>query len=444
MSDRLVTIAVSVLLQDAGEATRSLELMKAVRAISPSGYTVRGIFFSHGSKFDPVVEENEFELYHVEPKMEGKGYLSDLKPTATNFIGDTQLAAELLRGEIGALQACRPDFILHGFWPIAGLARRMVSPAIPGISFLPLPLASSTYAFLMKDTPDQIKPLTHLPVKTRRKIMAAIPKSLILKLPILRQKNLLRAARQCGWSGTPLKNLFDLLRADFTVVNDLAEFYGDVSIPSNYAITGPIYAQSVTIQKHLDPRIESVFQKSSERQINIFCSMGSSAKKELLMEAAKAIASLPENQFHAVILAPSAICPLDEILAVVKDHKNIYVTDQFVPAACVNAMADITLCHGGQGTLQTAMVSESPVIGVAMQPEQQINLDHIVSKGAGIRIPITRWNKKNVLAAMESLVSDSSYQKSAAQLGQTMKQADGGPCAAQAIWRFIEANPAKD
>ncbi|WP_169008982.1 nucleotide disphospho-sugar-binding domain-containing protein [Faecalispora jeddahensis] len=444
MSDRLVTIAVSVLLQDAGEATRSLELMKAVRAISPSGYTMRGIFFSHGSKFDPIIEENGFELYPVEPKMEGRGFLSDLKPTTTNFIGDTQLAAELLRGEIGALQACRPDFILHGFWPIAGLARRMVSPAIPGISFLPLPLASSTYAFLMKDTPDQIKPLTHLPVKTRRKIMAAIPKSLILKLPILRQKNLLRAARQCGWSGTPLKNLFDLLRADFTVVNDLAEFYGDVSIPSNYAITGPIYAQSVTIQKHLDPRIESVFQKSSERQINIFCSMGSSAKKELLMEAAKAIASLPENQFHAVILAPSAICPLDEILAVVKDHKNIYVTDQFVPAACVNAMADITLCHGGQGTLQTAMVSESPVIGVAMQPEQQINLDHIVSKGAGIRIPITRWNKKNVLAAMESLVSDSSYQKSAAQLGQTMKQADGGPCAAQAIWRFIEANPAKD
>ncbi|WP_283608892.1 glycosyltransferase [Faecalispora anaeroviscerum] len=443
MSDRLITIAVSVLLQDAGEATRSLELMKEVRAMTPTGYTVRGIFFTHGSKFDPVVEENGFELYHVAPAMEGQGYLNDLKPTATNFIGDSQLAAELLRGEVSALQACRPDFVLHGFWPIAALARRMVSPAIPGICFVPLPLASPTYAFLMKDIPDQIKPLTFLPLKARRKIMAAIPKSLILKLPILKQPNLLHAASQCGWNGAPLTNLFDLLRADFTIVNDLAEFYTDVSIPANYEITGPVYAQSIIAQKQ-DFQTKSVFEKSNEQQINIFCSMGSSAKKGLLIEAAKAIAALPEQKYHAVILVPNAICPLDDILPIVKDHANIYVTDQFVPAACVNATADVTLCHGGQGTIQTAMVSESPIIGVAMQPEQQINLDHIVSQGAGIRIPITRWNKKNIISALESIVADSSVRKNAARLGKTMRQANGKSCAAQAIWKFIAANHAKD
>jgi hypothetical protein len=48
------TVVVSVALQDAGEATRSLEIMNGVRAIAPSNYTIRVIFFSHGSKFDKI------------------------------------------------------------------------------------------------------------------------------------------------------------------------------------------------------------------------------------------------------------------------------------------------------------------------------------------------------------------------------------------------------
>lgn len=72
----LVTIAVSVALQDAGEATRAVELMKAVRDCAPEGNKFRVVFFSHGSKFDPLVTESGFELIRVDPPMEGEGYLS--------------------------------------------------------------------------------------------------------------------------------------------------------------------------------------------------------------------------------------------------------------------------------------------------------------------------------------------------------------------------------
>lgn len=136
ISNKLITIVVSVVLQDAGEATRSLEIMNGLRAITPDGYTLRVIFFSHGSKFDNKVLENGFEVYPVKPDMEGNGYYADFRPSPTNFIGDTQFAEKLLEGEIEALQQCKPDLILYGFWPIASLARRMVRPSIPGICFL--------------------------------------------------------------------------------------------------------------------------------------------------------------------------------------------------------------------------------------------------------------------------------------------------------------------
>ena len=125
--EKRVTIAVSVLLQDAGEATRSLAIMRAVRDAAPEGYRVRGVFFSHGSKFENDVLKSGFELLPVKPALPGEGYLSDLKPGPHDFVGDEHLAAELLKGEIAAMRECRPDFVLHGFWPFAGLARRMAA-----------------------------------------------------------------------------------------------------------------------------------------------------------------------------------------------------------------------------------------------------------------------------------------------------------------------------
>lgn len=136
-----------------------------------------------------------------------------------------------------------------------------------------------------------MKPLTFLPVRLRRKIIKTIPASLILKAPILRQTNLLQAARQCGWKKAPLTNLFDLLKSDLTIVNDFIDYYKGVPLPRDFVITGPLYAQAKN-EHPVNPFIKAVFHKQDKQQINVFCSMGSSARKELLLEAVKAIAAL--------------------------------------------------------------------------------------------------------------------------------------------------------
>lgn len=437
-AEKQITIVISVLLQDAGEATRSLEIMKGIRETAPDGYTIRGVFFSHGSKFDEKILENGFDIQRVTPDLEGKGFRNDLQPSANNFVGDPLLAVELLKGEIAALKTWKPDFILYGFWPFAGLARRMISPAVPGICFLPLPLEPSVYgSHLMTDVPDQIKPLTFLPAGLRRGIVRVIPARLILKAPIMRQTNILNAAAACGWSVGQLANLFDMLKADLTVINDFSDFYNGVPIPKNYIITGPLYAPSKT-SEIVDPEIETVFEKKNKDQVNIFCTMGSSGKKECLLEAVKAISALPETNYHAVILVPEAICPITDVLQIIKDKSNIYATNKFIPITLVNARADITICHGGQGTIQTALVSGSPIVGFAMQPEQQINLDHIVLRGAGIRIPAPRWSKRNIISAIHTVTSDNNYRENAVQLGKMMAKVNGKRETAKTIWEFME------
>lgn len=432
-----ITIAVSVALQDAGEATRSLELMRGIREASPAGSHVRGIFFSHGSRFEKDVLESGFEVFHAAPALPGEGFLSDLKPSANNFVGSPRLAAELLKGELAALRECRPDFVLYGFWPFAGLARRMTEPAIPGICFLPLPLAPSLFGpALIGDIPDQAGPLTFLPVSLRRRIIRAVPPALLRKNPMIRQNNIRNAAAQCGWSGGPVRDLFDMLKADLTVVNDFAGFYRGMEIPEGYVITGPLYAVPKEGEP-LPPEIAEAFRRKTDGQVNLFCSMGSSGRKNLLLEAAKAVAALPPEQFHAVILAPKSVCPMEEVLSLVSGRPGTFVTDRFVPARPVNAMADVAVIHGGQGTVQTAVASGCPFVGVAMQPEQQINLEHAARRGAGIRIPASRWNRRSIAAAVRRVASDPAYRRSAAGLAEEMAAADGRKAAAEAVWRFL-------
>ena len=432
----LVTIAVSVALQDAGEATRAVELMKAVRDGAPGGNKFRVVFFSHGSKFDPLVTESGFELIRVDPPMEGEGYLSDLKPTAVNFVGSRAMGAAMIRGELKALEALKPNFIVHGFWPFVSIARRLANKEIPAIRFLPLPLHPAAFAeHLLTDIPDAVRPLALLPVGLRRRIARAIPAKLIVKLPIYRQTNLRGAAADCGWRGKPLKNLFEMLDSDLTVINDFSGFYKGMRMPEGFKVTGPLYA-APRDGEGIDPAIESLFRREREDQVNIYCSMGSSATPEFLTEAAYALASLP-NRFHALLLAPKAVCPLQDILHIVQGKPNLLATDRFVPALYVSALADITVSHGGQGTVQTALASGTPIVGFAMQPEQQINLDHAVLQGAAIRIPKFRWNRRSIRAAILKVASDPSYRESAARLGRGMASEDGRRNAAVAVWDFI-------
>lgn len=99
-------------------------------------------------------------------------------------------------------------------------------------------------------------------------------------------------------------------------------------------------------------------------------------------------------------------------------------------------MADITLCHGGQGTLQTAIAGVTPIVGVAMQPEQQINLDHIASFGAAIRLPARRWKADCIQNALAEVRSDPRYRANMKTLREMLLSIDGRTDAAKAIWDY--------
>lgn len=428
---RKVRIVISSLFQDAGEATRALELAKGLLHECPPGLYPELIFFSHGGRFDQEFIRDGFSVVPAQPALPGVGFRQDLKTTAFELIGDAVLAAELLRGELDGMRRLEPDFVLHGFWPVAGMAAKLAG--VPEVCYLPLPLEPGAFAhYLLRDLPDFLGPLTLLPPFVRKKIMASVPAAVKLKAPHLRQKNLIQAYRAAGGAEPAPKNLFDMLKADFTVVNDFPIFYQGDPIPTNFAVTGPLFPWGADSEEP-DPAIAEVLNYA-EKGLRVFCTLGSSGGKSFLMEAIRALRLL--DGCAAAILCPPAVCPLDEARVAACGSPNLYLTDRFVPALKVNRMADVVLCHGGQGTLQTAVACGTPVTGFAMQPEQQVNLDHIASFGGGIRLPARQWKAENIRTALARVAGNPEYRYRMARLREILLSSDGRTESAKAVWRY--------
>ncbi|BAL00511.1 hypothetical protein OBV_33120 [Oscillibacter valericigenes Sjm18-20] len=79
-----------------------------------------------------------------------------------------------------------------------------------------------------------------------------------------------------------------------------------------------------------------------------------------------------------------------------------------------------------------------------MQPEQQMNLEHISAFGAGIRIPCKKWNAYKIRKAVLTVLSDNNYTQSARCLMERINSTDGGSECAHIIWETLRNLPKTD
>jgi hypothetical protein len=336
----------------------------------------------------------------------------------------------------------RPDVVLHGMWPFASLAARMLG--LPTVAFLPLPLHRSTVTGgMLVDLPDPAPVLTRLPRPVRRRV-ARLAAPLMARAPIFRQHALGEGARACGWPVVGPLSFFEALRADLTLVTDLPEFHTGHRLPNGFVVTGPVFADDAAAghagSADLEPDIVAAMRRGGHPAVLV--TMGSSGTPQLLTEAIRAL--VPQHpgaggadEWNVVVRAPAAVCPLDQARAAAGGHPGVLVTDRFIPAPAANRLASVVVSHGGQGTVQTALAAGTPVVGVGLQMEQQINLDHVMDAGAGIRIQQQRWRAPVIRRAVQTVLTDPGYRRSAQTLAASIGAMDGAATAADRMWDLL-------
>jgi UDP:flavonoid glycosyltransferase YjiC (YdhE family) len=93
-------------------------------------------------------------------------------------------------------------------------------------------------------------------------------------------------------------------------------------------------------------------------------------------------------------------------------------------------MADLTVIHGGIGTVMTAALAGKPVVGVGMQMEQVANLACLERLGFGIRVRKSHNPSRKVQEAIAKLLNNEAAKSKAAAFAEVVAGWDGPRLAA--------------
>lgn len=268
--------------------------------------------------------------------------------------------------------------LINAYWS-PYVRQRYSVPNIPLTRLLPLPLADALFRL--------IQPLAFA--------AHAVP--------------LNRVRRQYGLPALH----YDLRRiytdADRTLYPDLPELFPAYELPPSHSYLGPVvWSPPVAIPSWWDrlPQHETV----------VYVTLGSSGQGRLLAEMLQALAALPLT----VLAATAGTIRLATMPA------NARV-EEMLPGDAAARRSRLVICNGGSPTSQQALAAGVPLIGIASNLDQFLNMQGIVAAGAGILLRADRFDAEQLRRAVRSMLEEPGPGMAARRLALLCRQYEPGP-----------------
>jgi UDP:flavonoid glycosyltransferase YjiC (YdhE family) len=392
------------------ETSRMVEIAKAIERHPAASQAFDIHFISDGGDFESMIEKHGFTLTRMEPRLTQEKIELIAKVDRGEKFTPAFTDAEMIQrveDEAAVLRRLNPVAVVTGSYPSIPVTCRVLNvPLVWVVQSTWLPDffehgAGMTYRF---------RPA---PVKAVADLLVFAFINFWIRYGFLNTIN--RTARHFGVAG--YGSIFEFWCGDITLVAEPPEFTG-AKLPPNHYFIGPLIPQDeFTLPAELAdiPKDKPV----------IYFAMGSSGTPEIV---AKVIESFAGKPYHV-------IAPVKFQLAQVRGTRvpdNVLVTD-WVPALQVNKMADLTVIHGGIGTVMTAALAGKPVVGVGMQMEQVANLASLERLGFAIRVPKSQDPSAKIQVAIERLLHDDAAKAKATAFARTVAQWDGPRIAAEML-----------
>ncbi|HEY9851906.1 MAG TPA: nucleotide disphospho-sugar-binding domain-containing protein [Leptolyngbyaceae cyanobacterium] len=384
-----------------GDTTRMIEIAKLCQE------EFNLAFYGYGGQFVHLIEEAGFTFYKLKPWLTEEKIEQAMKVERGETFEDLFTFNELterVKNEIAFYKEIQPTAIICHHLPSPLISARAYS--VPLVYVCPFAWTRPFFEANLASWPDIFD--------TRLSFFRCLPKSfrdwftnqLGLRTNIF-TKPFDNAAKAFGTKR--FKKLTDLFEGDYTLVTDIPDLTGVGSLPDKWYYVGPIFAKlKVEIPK-------TILNLPKDKPI-IYFSMGSSGNRVIIKEILESFSQMPYR-----VISPMKL-RLQEMDVKVPD--NVLLVD-WIPAHKVNPLADLAVIHGGQGTVQTACVSGTPIVGIGMQPEQEKNIDFIVQKGAGIRLKKNEFTAKSLQNTIEEILANSQARQKAKEIQEILQAWDG-------------------
>lgn len=108
-----------------------------------------------------------------------------------------------------------------------------------------------------------------------------------------------------------------------------------------------------------------------------------------------------------------------------------------LPSHVVMPRVDVVVCMGGQGTVQCAMASGVPLVGIPLHPEQELNVDLAVRHGMGFAMAPRHADTARLTEAVRRVAHEPAFAAQAQRVQQHYTGVDGAARAADAIRAYL-------
>lgn len=395
------TIIFSPATYNLAETLRALAIAKACRD------RFNCLFISYGGRFEELIKQEGFEVVKLTPHLNNDKirflYQIEWGQRIEHLFSPEEVHLQV-KNEIALLKEIKPSAVMTGFTLSNSISCRVLK--IPLVW-----LTQSTWMVrdIYQNGLGAPADLIDLP------LIRSLPESL-LKRACLTGFDVVsrflvgpydRIAKKYGLN--PFERFEKLWVGDYNLLAEPENFCELSYQPPTYHYIGPIIDS-------LDwPVPDEIAHIPRDKPI-VYFAMGSSGQTRIVHEIIKGF----ESTSYRVI------APVKELLhnTQLKIPENILVTG-WLPAPKVNPLADISLIHGGIGTVMTAAMAGVPIVGIAMQFEQEFNLDCLVRKGFAIRLRRRRATPTKIIEAIDHLLSDEQA-KNKARTYQAQLQGQSG------------------
>jgi len=276
--------------------------------------------------------------------------LREIKPDVV--VGDFRLSLSVSARLAGVPYVA----LINAYWS-PYVRQRYTVPSLPLTRFLPIPLANALF--------NLARPLAFA--------LHTIP--------------LNRVRRRHGLPGLG----WDLNRvytdADYTLYADVPELFPPHDLPSHHRFIGPVLWSPPL------PLPDWWHQLPPGRPL-VYVTVGSSGQGAILPAVLQALAGLPVT----VLAATVGRVALDQV------PDNARVAD-FLPGEQAARRAALVICNGGSPTSHQALAAGVPVIGIADNLDQFLNMQGIVAAGAGALLRVDRFDGAALRQAAQAMLA---------------------------------------
>ena len=291
--------------------------------------------------------------------------------------------------DLALIDTVKPDLIVGDFRISLAVSARIAK----------IPYATISNAYWSPYAPKQY-PAPCLPLTRYLGVTAG---SFLFRMaaPVAFKLHAIAMSRLNSHYGLPKMEL-DLRRvyteADYTLYADIPSLFPLNNPPDNHFFIGPVL---------WSPPIKEPDwweQLPTDRSV-IYVSMGSSGSQGALQ---KVLNALNREEVTVIASGAGANVSLPQV--------SNFFTAEYLDGNAAAKLADLVICNGGSLTCQQAFAHGKPVLGIAANMDQFLNMESVNRANAGLVLRSDNLTETRILDAYNAILNNSSMTRSVENL----------------------------